>query len=66
MLQRYHLKIFAYSILSNNVHLYKDQLKINIIVFIDDKTRACNSLVIIRTKLRTRDKFALLKISLRT
>ena len=50
MFQRHHLDTFPYSISPNDVHLYEDQLMININVFsfFDDEGRARHPLVISR------------------
>ena len=50
MFQRHKLHTLHYSISPNNVHLYKDQLEININVLsvFDEEVRACHPLVISR------------------
>ena len=51
MFQRHHLEILSYPISPNDVHLYEDQLQMNINVFsfFNDEGRARHPLVISRT-----------------
>ena len=51
MFQRYHLDTIPYPIIPNDVHLYEDQLQMNInVVFFDDEGRARHSVLISRKK----------------